>query len=258
MDNQQLFHFNGAQIRTVIKEEDPWFVAKDVCDALEIGNVSDALRRLEDDEKGLVLIDTLGGQQSVLGVNESGIYELTLGSRKKEAKAFKRWVKREVLPTIRKHGAYMTPETIEKTLTNPDFIIQLATKLKEEQTARIAAESKIQADRPKVLFAEALEVSSNCILIGELAKLLKQNGIDVGQNRLFDKLRQEGYLMRSKDERWNDPTQRAMEMGLFEVKVRTINNPDGSVRTTKTTKVTGKGCIYFVNKFKSAEGGITA
>jgi Rha family phage regulatory protein len=145
------------------------------------------------------------------------------------------------------------PTELERFLLNPDTIIKIAENWKAEQTLRIAAEAKIEADRPKVLFAEALEVSSSSILIGELAKLLKQNGVEIGQNRLFQQLRQDGYLMRTKDDRWNDPTQRAMEMGLFEVKMRTINNPDGSVRTTKTTKVTGKGCIYFVNKFKGAE-----
>ncbi len=143
--------------------------------------------------------------------------------------------------------------SIEELLLSPDTIIKIATQLKVEQEERKRLEAKVIADRPKVLFAEALEVSDNTILIGELAKILKQNSIEIGQNRLFEQLRQEGYLMKVKGDRWNDPTQYAMELGLFEIKKRSINNPDGSVRTTKTTKVTAKGQIYFINKFKSSE-----
>ncbi|HZG81583.1 MAG TPA: phage antirepressor KilAC domain-containing protein [Brevibacillus sp.] len=143
------------------------------------------------------------------------------------------------------------PTDLERFLLNPDTIIRIAQNWKAEQELRIAAEKKIEEDRPKVIFAEALETSRNSILIGELAKLLKQNGVDIGQNRLFERLRIEGYLMRTRDERWNDPTQKALELGLFEIKKRSINNPDGSVRVVKTTKVTGKGQIYFINKYKS-------
>jgi phage antirepressor YoqD-like protein len=139
---------------------------------------------------------------------------------------------------------------LEQLFLNPDTIIKLATNWKEERTKRLEAENQIQKDRPKVIFAEALEVSDNTILIGELAKLLKQNGVNTGQNRLFETLRSEGYLIKRKGEDYNLPTQMAMELELFEIKVRTINNPDGSIRTTKTTKVTGKGQIYFINRFK--------
>lgn len=247
---QQVFNYQNNQVRTVVKDDELYFVAKDVCEVLRID--PSQTRRIDNDEKGVCLIQTPGGHQEMLAVNESGLYSLILGSRKPEAKQFKRWVTHEVIPSIRKHGAYMTPDMIEKVLTDPDTIIKLATNLKEEQTKRIAAETQIERDRPKVLFAEALEVSNNSILIGELAKLLKQNGINIGQNRLFDTLRKEGYLGR-KGEYYNLPTQRSMELKLFEIKTYTINNPDGSVRTTRTTKVTGKGCIYFVNKFKTAE-----
>jgi anti-repressor protein len=246
---QKLFDYEGHKLRTIVINGEPWFVAKDVCEILEIGNTSMALERLDEDEKGISSIETLGGKQNLTVVNEPGLYTLVLGSRKPEAKTFKRWITHEVIPSIRKHGLYMTPEVIEKTLSDPDFIIRLATKLKEEQVRRMAAEQKIELDKPKVIFAEALETSNNSILVGELAKLLKQNGIEIGQNRLFEWMRKNGYLG-NKGEYYNLPTQKSMEMGLFEIKVRTVNNPDGSVRVTKTPKVTGKGQIYFINKLK--------
>ncbi|MBO8164515.1 MAG: phage antirepressor KilAC domain-containing protein [Brevibacillus sp.] len=249
---QSIFHYDGAKLRVVTKNGEPWFVARDVCDILEINNPSQALARLDDDERGLISTDTPGGKQEMAAVNEPGLYSLILGSRKPEAKAFKRWITHEVIPSIRKHGAYMTPETIEKTLSDPDFIIGLASRLKEEKEARMKLEAKVEADRPKVIFAEALEVSETSILVGELAKLLRQNGIQIGQNRLFHWLRTNGYLG-NKGDYYNLPTQKAMEMGLFEIKTRTITNPDGSVRTTRTAKVTGKGQIYFINKFMSLQ-----
>ncbi|MED1953952.1 phage antirepressor [Brevibacillus centrosporus] len=244
----KLFAYGAKEVRVVVKANDLWFVASDVTEILGIDRTQ--TRRLDEDEKGVCLIQTPGGQQEMLCVNEAGLYSLVLNSRKLEAKAFKRWVTHEVIPSVRKHGAYMTPETIEKTLNDPDFIIGLATKLKEEQQARRVLEVQIEATRPKVIFAEALETSNNTILIGELAKLLKQNGVDIGQNRLFERLRKDGYLG-NKGEYYNLPTQKSMELKLFEIKTRSINNPDGSVRVTKTTKVTVKGQIYFINKLKS-------
>lgn len=253
MNRAQIFNFKGAQIRLIDRNSQPWFVLNDICIALGDLSPRTVKQRLAEDVCSTYPLQTAGGMQETTIINEDGLYDVILESRKPEAKAFRKWVTSEVLPTIRNHGAYMTPETIEKTLHDPDFIIDLATRLKRANEERAKLATKIEADRPKVLFAEALEVSSNTILIGELAKLLKQNGVDIGQNRLFERLRQEGYLIKSRDDRWNDPTQRSMDMGLFEVKVRTINNPDGSVRTTKTTKVTGKGQIYFINKFKGVE-----
>ena len=238
----QVFENNQfGQVRAIMKDGEPWFVAADVCRALEIANNRDALTRLEQDEKGVALTDTPGGAQEVTIVNEPGLYTLVLGSRKPEAKAFKRWVTHDVVPSIRKTGAYMTPETIEKVLMNPDTIISLATQLKELQT-------KVEKDKPKVLFADAVAASHTSILIGDLAKLIRQNGVEVGQNRLFQWLRDNGYLC-STGERYNLPTQKSMELKLFEVKETTISNPDGSIRITRTTKVTGKGQAYFVNKF---------
>lgn len=193
-------------------------------------------------------MDTLGGRQEVGAVNEYGLYTLVFKSRKPEAHQFKRWVTHDILPTIRKRGAYMTPETIEKTLTDPDFIIRLATELKNEKQARIKAEETIIQNRPKVLFADAVSDSNSSILVGDLAKILRGNGVNIGQKRLFAWLRENGFLMKGTESR-NMPTQRAMEMGLFKVKEGTYINGDGVNVTTKTTKVTGKGQQYFINKF---------
>lgn len=251
----QMQVFNNAtfgNIRAVQRDGEPWFVATDVCKALEIDTT--ATRRLDDDEKAALRLTQTSSngvrqEREVTIINEPGLYSLVLGSRKPEAKLFKRWITHEVIPTIRKHGAYMTPETIEKTLTDPDFIIQLATQLKDEQAKRAVLEAKIEADAPKVLFSESVEASDCSILVGQLAKQLRQNGVDIGQQRLFKRLREEGYLCSSRGDRYNMPTQRAMDMGLFEIKERTVNNPDGSIRVTFTPMVSGKGQIYFTNRY---------
>ena len=170
---------------------------------------------------------------------------------KKEAEKFQDWVTDDVLPSIRKHGAYMTEETIEKAITNPDFLIRLATELKNEKEQRRLLEEEKKINAPKVIFADAVNVSKTNITIGSLAKLLKQNGIQVGRNRLFDWLRENNYLI-SKGSDKNMPTQRSMEMGLFEVKEGTICKPNGEVTLTKTTTVTGKGQQYFINRILKA------
>lgn len=248
---QKVFNYQDQQVRTVVKDNEPWFVAKDVCNVLNHSNHKVAVSRLDEDEVSKVyLTDSLGRNQKTTVVNEAGLYSLILTSNKPEAKQFKRWITHEVIPSIRKHGAYMTTETIEKTLSNPDFIITLATKLKEEQARAAALEQKIVTDKPKVLFAESLETSSDCILIANLAKLLKQNGIDTGEKRLYRWLRENGYLGKV-GEHYNMPTQRSMNLRLFEVKTRTINNPGEEPRISKTTVVTGRGQMYFLNKFKS-------
>lgn len=246
---QKVFNYQDQQVRTVVKDGEPWFVAKDVCSVLEIKNNRDALARLEEDEKGVVLTDTLGGTQELTAVNEPGLYSLILGSRKPEAKQFKRWITHEVIPTIRKTGGYVA---------NDDLFIQTYLPQADEQTKQLfkvtlhtmkEQSKQIETMKPKALFADAVEASESSVLVGELAKILQQNGVKIGQNRLFKWLRENGYLIRKKGESLNLPTQRSMDMGLFEIKKRTINNPDGSVRTTRTPKVTGKGQIYFVNKF---------
>lgn len=182
-------------------------------------------------------------------LTESGVYKLIFKSKKKEAEKFQDWVTDDVLPSIRKHGAYMTENTLEKALTSPDFLIQLATNLKEEQEKRRLLEEEKERNAPKVIFADAVSTSHTSILVGELAKLMKQNGIDTGEKRLFKWLRDNGYLIKRKGTDYNMPTQKSLELKIIEIKERTINNPDGSIRITKTPKITGKGQQYFINKF---------
>ena len=181
-------------------------------------------------------------------IPEGDLYRLIARSKLPAAEKFEHWVFDEVLPSIRKHGAYMNEDTLEKALTSPDFLIQLATKLKTEQTARIEAETKLTLAQPKVLFADSVAASQQSILIGDMAKIINQSGVDIGAKRLFVWLRENGYLMKS-TEAYNMPTQKARELNIIEIKEGTHINPDGSVRLTKTTKITGKGQIYFINKF---------
>ncbi|URW90468.1 phage antirepressor [Lacticaseibacillus paracasei] len=249
MNELQLFQFEDNQVRTVSSNGIIWFAAVDVTDALGIKNPSDAIKPLDEDERARF---NLGRQGSANFISEPGLYKLIGASRKPAAKRFNRWVTHEVLPSIRKHGAYMTPETIEKAIYDPDFIINLATQLKNEQAKTAALKADNETMKPKALFADAVATSHTSILIGDLAKLIRQNGVDIGQNRLFAWLRENGYLIGSGDRR-NMPTQRAMDLGLFDIKERTFQNPDGSVRITKTTKVTGKGQQYFINKFLQKE-----
>ena len=238
-----------GQVRAIMKDGEPWFVAADVCRALEIANNRDALTRLEQDEKGVALTDTPGGAQEVTIVNEPGLYALVLGSRKPEAKAFKRWVTHEVIPSIRKYGMYATPTTIEQMIADPANAIKVFSALKQEQERRKELEATVEHNAPKVLFADAVAASHTSILIGDLAKLIRQNGVEVGQNRLFQWLRDNGYLIKRKGSDWNMPTQRSIEMGLLEIKESTHIDGNGCNVTTKTPKVTGKGQAYFVNKF---------
>ena len=237
---------NLGSVRTILVDNEVWVCAKDVCDILEIKNVTQAVQRLDEDERSMF---NIGRQGNTNIINEYGLYNLVLSSRKPSAKAFKRWITHEVIPAIRKHGAYMTGETLEQALTSPDFLIRLATELKTEQEARRLAEAQIEADKPKVLFADSVAASHGSILVGELAKLLNQNGIDIGQNRLFNWLRKNGYLICRKGTDYNMPTQRSMEMQLFSIKETAITHSDGHVSISKTVKVTGKGQLYFVNKF---------
>ena len=205
-------------------------------------------------------MDTPGGKQNLTIINETGLYDLLFALQPQKArgvsdayvderieqlKTFKRWITHEVIPTIRKHGMYATPDTVEKILEDPDTIIKILQEMKEERAKRVKAEEKIALDAPKVLFADCVSQSDTDILVGELAKLLKQNGMDIGQNRLYERLRNEGYVMKGS----TIPTQRAMELGLFRVIERSIVQPNGTTRITQTTKVTGKGQQYFVNRY---------
>lgn len=241
------FTYEGTSVRTVTTEDGtPWFIAKDVCDILELTNTTVALEGLEEDERAKYY---LGRQGSANVVNEAGLYSLIFKSRKPEAKAFKRWVTHEVLPTIRKHGGYLTPDKIEEALTDPDTIIQLAQTLKREQARRKELEAQAEKDAPKVLFADTVATAETSILVGQLAKILNNNGMKVGQNRLFKDLRARGYLSRRHGCDWNMPTQKSRDLDLFEIKESTHSQPDGTVRITKTTKVTGKGQLYFIDHY---------
>nr|DAF27340.1 MAG TPA: repressor domain protein [Caudoviricetes sp.] len=232
-------------VRTLEINGEPWLVGKDVAEALEYSNPRKAIGdHMDDEDKGVTKCDTLGGSQDLTVINESGLYSLILSSKLPTAKAFKRWVTSEVLPAIRKHGVYATEELI----ANPDLAIEAFKALKEEREARKVLEAENTAMKPKALFADAVSASHTSILIGELAKLIKQNGVDIGQKRLFDWLREQGFLMKSGSSR-NMPTQRSMEQGLFEIKESSYINSEGVTVVTKTTKVTGKGQIYFTNKF---------
>lgn len=240
-----------GEIRTLVINNEPWFVGKDVAETLGYAKARNAISAHVDDidKKGAPIQGDVGGVQEMTVINESGLYSLVLSSKLPTAKRFKHWVTHEVIPSIRKHGAYMTPEKLEEVLLNPDTLIQLANNLKVEQQRRIAAEAEVKANKPKVLFADSVETAQNSCLVGELAKIISQNGVDIGQNRLFQWLRDNGYLIKRAGSSFNNPTQYSMELGLMEVKKRVINNPDGSVRTTITPKITGKGQVYFVNKF---------
>ena len=250
--NLQTWSYENSEIRTIEKDGEPWWVLSDVCQVLELSSPHKVADRLEADEKGRNLIPTLGGMQEMTTVNESGLYAVILRSDKPQAKPFRKWVTNEVLPSIRKHGAYMTDQTLEQALTSPDFLIQLATQLKEEKEQRKQLEAKVEQDKPKVLFADSVSASKSSILVGELAKILKQNGVDTGQFRLFAWLRENGYLIKREGSDYNMPTQKSAEMGLFEVKQTIITHSDGHITTNKTPKVTGKGQVYFVNKFMNA------
>ena len=256
MNDLQIFKNNEfGEIRTVTKNNEPWFVAIDVCNALELSNPTVVVGRLDEDERTKF---NLGRQGMTNIVSEYGLYNLILASRKKEAKKFKRWITHEVIPTIRKHGAYMSSDVIEKTLSDPDYLIRLATNLKEEKAKRALAEAQIERDKPKVLFADTVSSSNKSCLVGELAKLISQEAIrrgeidkKIGQNNLFAWMRNSGYLCKS-GERKNQPLQQYVEQGLFELKKGTYVDGNGVNVLTTTTKVTGKGIIYFINKFLGA------
>lgn len=249
MQQLQTFMYNEQAVRTLFDSKgEVFFVGNDVAKLLGYSNYRNAvINHVDTEDKQRTQIEDAGQSREMTIINESGLYSLILSSKLPTAKQFKRWVTSEVLPNIRKHGAHMTSETIEKVLADPDTIIQIATQLKEERAKRMQAEVVLEQQKPKVLFAQAVETSETSILVGQLAKLLTQNGVNIGQNRLFAWLRDNGYLGK-KGAHYNEPTQYSIERGWFEVTERTIQNPDGSIRITRTTKVTGKGQIYFINK----------
>mgnify|MGYP000661045308 CR=1 FL=1 len=247
-----------GQVRTVVVNNEPWFVGKDVADVLGYSNASKAvIRHVDEEDKKFLMLNIADsqygnvspGQSKTAVINESGLYSLILSSKMPKAKQFKHWVTSEVLPTIRKTGGYVH---------NDDAFIDTYLPFADDQTKLLFRSTlstvrnlnaKIEQDKPKVLFADAVSASKAPMLIGELAKILKQNGVDTGEKRLFAWLRDNGYLIKRKGTDYNAPTQRSMELGLFEVKETAITHADGHVTINRTTKVTGKGQLYFINKF---------
>lgn len=223
------------------------FCGKDVSIALGYSNPRDALAR---HCKGVVKCDALtkGGKQELAFIPESDVYRLAFGSKLPNAERFTDWVAEEVIPSIRKHGAYMTDDVLKKALTSPDFLIQLATELKNEKEKNRQLKTQIEKDKPKTIFADAVSASASSILVGDLAKLIRQNGYDIGQKRLFSWMRDNGYLMKSGSS-YNLPTQYSMDREWFEIKETTVVHADGHTTVNKTPKVTGKGQIYFINLF---------
>lgn len=251
MNDLQIFkNAEFGEIRTVIIENEPWFVGKDVAVILGYAdpNKAIAMHVDEDDKLNDKSASSLGQRGGWL-IKESGLYSLILSSKLASAKRFKKWVTSEVLPSIRKNGGYIAGQEY---LSDDELMAKavLVAQKKIEERDKVIEEQrlKIEADKPKTIFADAVSVSNTSILIGDLAKLICQNGVQTGQKRLFEWMRENGYLIKSGSSR-NMPTHKAADMGLFEVKETTITNPDGSVRVTRTTKVTGKGQQYFINKF---------
>jgi anti-repressor protein len=245
-----------GKVRVQMIDGDPWFCGKDVCEILGYAKPRNAIAThvSEDDALKQGVIDNLGREQEMTFINESGLYSLIFGSTLPIAKEFKRWVTSEVLPLIRKNGFYGNPKTVAD-IISPQELRLYSQKMIEYCNKVIELESRVEEMKPKVIFADAVAISNTCILIGDLAKLLKQNGIDIGAKRLFEYLRQNGYLMKNSSSK-NMPTQKAMDLGLFEVKEHTITKPDGVVQITRTTKVTGKGQVYFINHFLNKQEGL--
>lgn len=244
---------NFGSVRVVEVDGDPWFVGRDVANALGYANTRKAIYDHVDDEDkmyGVTIRDSIGRSQNPAFINESGLYSLVLSSKLQSAKQFKRWITSEVIPSIRKTGGYIstTHDMTDAEIMAKALIVAQRTIDDRDKRIRSLTEEN-NSMKPKALFADAVASSETSILVGELAKLLKQNGVEIGQNRLFSWLRENGYLIRRKGEDFNMPTQRAMELGLFKIREHTVSNSDGSVRITKTTLVTGKGQVYFVNKF---------
>ena len=251
MNELQIFNSEEfGEVRTVVLNSEPMFCLADVCKALDIKNATDVAKRLDDDERTRL---NLGRQGETNFVTESGLYAVILRSDKPNAKKFRKWVTSEVLPSIRKNGGYIAgQETLsdEELLSKALMVAQR--KIDEKNNIIAMQDSRIQGMIPKEIFADAVSASHTSILVGDLAKLICQNGVQIGQKRLFEWLRENNFLIKSGTSR-NMPKQRYVEQGLFEVKESNIQNPDGSVRITKTTKVTGKGQVYFVNKFLKGE-----
>lgn len=257
MNELQIFNNKAfGSVRVIEQDGEPWLVASDVAKALGYFDPAQAVR--DNCKKVNKITQQVSGTGSVntppvniLIIPESDVYRLIMRSNLPDAERFQDWVVEEVLPAIRKHGAYMTPGTIERVLDDPDTIIRIATSLKEERARRASLEAQAELDRPKVVFADSIEVAKTSILVGEMAKLITQGtGYAIGQNRMFDWLKDNEYLHKQGSQR-NMPTQYAMERGWFEIKEGTRIGSSGECHITKTAKITGKGQIYFMNLFKA-------
>lgn len=253
MNDIQIFtNASFGQVRVILIKNQPWFVGKDIAEILGYSNPQKAVRdHVDTDDKGMNEIDTPGGKQNMATINESGLYSLILGSKLPTAKKFKHWVTSEVLPQINHTGGYIPSnenDSDEDIMAKALLIAHRKIKLNNKTIAE--KERQLQDQKPKVLFADSVQASTTSILVGELAKILKQNRIEIGQNRLFAWLRKNGYLISRKGTDYNMPTQRSMDLELFTIKETTIDHADGHISISKTPKVTGKGQIYFINKFK--------
>jgi anti-repressor protein len=247
------FNYKGTQVRTIDKDGEPWFVLKDVCDVLDLGTPARVAERLDGDEVSLTHItDSIGRQQETTIINESGLYNVILRSDKPQAKPFRKWVTNEVLPSIRKHGAYVTPAKLEDIMNDPDAWIKMLTTIKDERTARIAAEATVAEQAPKVLFADSVAGSKDCINVGTLSKILKQNGQNIGEHGIYEWLRANRYVIKEPGRSYNRPTQRSMELGIMSVKESTRISASGNTHIDAVTLITGKGQQYFIQKFSKA------
>ncbi len=242
MNQLQNFNFNNLPVRTILIDDEPWFVVADVAKVIEATNPTDLVKLVDDEDKSR---QSLGSGSPKNIINESGLYQILIRSNNKNAKPFRKWVTREVLPTIRKHGAYMTDSKAQDVISGSglaDLLLQAGNQIKQLELEK----SKMQT---KALFADSVSASENTILIRDLAKILKQNGIEIGEKRLFIWLRENGYLVKKVGSDYNSPTQRSMNLGILEFTENTHVHNSGRITVTKTPKVTGKGQIYFVNKF---------
>lgn len=275
MNDLQIFNNKEfGNVRAVVVNDLPWFVGKDVCEAFGDTNYRRSLSNIDESDKGVSQIDTPGGKQNMVVINESGLYSLLFQMQPQKAKGvsqndalinerieklhrFKHWVTSEVLPSIRKNGGYIAgQETMSDEELMAKALLVANNKIAERDKIIEQKQARIEQMKPKEIFADAVATSHTSILVGDLAKLICQNGVQIGQKRLFVWLRDRGYLIKSGSS-YNMPTQRYIEQGLFEIKESNLVNPDGSVRITRTPKVTGKGQVYFVNKFLKGDNSVS-
>lgn len=244
-----------GEIRTITKDNEPWFVAKDISDKLGYAQTSNMMKRIDTEDSISSILDGMN-MKSIL-INESGLYSAIIGSKLESARRFKHWVTSEVLPSIRKNGGYIAgQETLSDDELLSKALLVAHNKIAERDKIIEQKQARIEQMKPKEIFADAVATSHTSILVGDLAKLICQNGYQIGQKRLFAWLRDKGYLIKSGSS-YNMPTQRYIEQGLFEIKESNLVNPDGSVRITRTPKVTGKGQVYFVNKFLKGDNSVS-